>query len=120
MTTEHSLPPSEPAQLPPPAPAARPTSVLAIVSIVAGLLGVVGSVFLVPLVASVVAVVTGHMARGEIRRSMGAMDGDGLAIAGLVTGYAMLALAALTVFAILLFFGGLAALLAFAGMASAL
>ena len=82
-------------------------------------LGIVGSIFVVPLVASLIAVITGHMARGEIRRSGGTMDGDGLAIAGLVTGYVMIALAVLTVLAVVLFFGGLAAVLAFAGMASA-
>jgi hypothetical protein len=119
MTTEQSLPPPPaPQALPPPAPVARPTSVLAIVSIVSGLLGIVGSILVVPLVASIVAVITGHLARGEIRRSQGAMDGDGLAIAGLVTGYAMIALALLLVLAVVLFFGGLAALLAFAGVAS--
>jgi hypothetical protein len=59
------------------------TSTLAIVSLVAG---IVGLVFL-PVVGSVVAVITGHMAKREIRESGGELSGDGLATAGLITGY---------------------------------
>ena len=76
-------------------PDTRPitTSVLAIVSLVFGALAWVG----LPFIGAVVAVVTGHLARSEIRR--GAPDrrieGDGLAIAGLVLGYVQLCLVAL-------------------------
>ena len=103
-----------PPPLPPPPPAApavgRQTSVLAIVSLVFGLLGWT----LLPLVGSLVAVITGHLARAEVRRAPGPVDGDGLAIAGLVLGYSMLALAIIGVLAAVLFFGGLVALLAVA------
>ena len=103
-------PPPLPPQ-PPAAPAVgRQTSVLAIVSLVFGLLGWT----LLPLVGSLVAVITGHLARAEVRRARGSVDGDGLAIAGLVLGYSMMALAIIGVLAAVLFFGGLVALLAVA------
>ena len=89
--------------------APRQTSTLAVVSLVFGILGWI----LLPWIGSLVAIVTGHMARGEIRRSPGALDGDGMAIAGLVLGYAMFALTFLGLVLLLLFFGGLATLMSF-------
>ena len=88
----------------------RQTSTTAIVSLVSGLLGWT----VLPLVGSLVAIVTGHMARAEIRRDPQAREGDGLAVAGLVLGYAMVAVALATVVAVVLFFGGLAAFFALA------
>jgi len=82
----------------------RQTSTLAIVSLVAGILGW----FLVPVIGSVTAIVTGHMARGEIRRQPERLDGDGLAIAGLILGWINVALWIVGGLAFLLFFGGLA------------
>jgi hypothetical protein len=110
MTTEQNLPPTAPAQLPPPAPAGRPTSALAIVSVVSGILGWT----LMPFLGSIAAVICGHMARAEIRRDPN-IDGDGLAIAGLVLGWVAIALSVLALLAvifIILFAGGLAAFLA--------
>lgn len=65
--------------------AASRTSTLAVVSLVFGIL----SWCLLPFIGAIVAIICGHMARGEIRRApMDArMEGDGLAIAGLVLGY---------------------------------
>ena len=78
------------------------TNTLALVSIISGVVGWV----MVPFVASIVAVVTGHMARSQIRQSAGREDGDGLAVAGLVLGYVGLALGLIgIVFAILFFVG---------------
>jgi hypothetical protein len=91
---------------------ARPTSTTAIVSLVFGVL----SWMLLPFVGAVVAVVAGHMARAEIRRAQGAIDGDGLAIGGLVLGWLHLAAMLLFVLAMFLFFGGLAFLVGLAGM----
>ena len=88
---------------------ARTTSPLAVVSLVTGLLSWV----ILPLVGALVAIVCGHMARGEIRRDPDRLDGDGLALAGLILGWVNIALMVLTVLAILLFFGGLAAFPAF-------
>jgi len=71
----------------------RPTSTAAIVSLSFG----VASWLLLPILAAIVAVVAGHIARGEIRRSDGAIDGDGMALAGLILGYANLAAGVLAV-----------------------
>jgi hypothetical protein len=88
------------------------TSNLAVISLVSGILGWT----ILPWVASLVAIVTGHMARAEIRRSAGAMEGDGLAVAGLVLGYAMVVISFIGLMLIILFFGGLAVLLGWLGM----
>lgn len=109
------LPPPAPpaAPAPPPAQQAAPpiTSTLAVISLVSGLLGWT----LLPFLGSLVAVVCGHLARAEIRRARGNLEGDGLAVAGLVLGYLVIGLSLLIVAAVFLFFGGLAALIAFSG-----
>lgn len=67
------------------APAApAETSAKAIVSLVCGLL------FFVPF-AFIAAIVFGHLAWSEIRRSAGRLKGEGFAIAGLVLGYLWIA-----------------------------
>lgn len=60
-----------------------PTNTMAIVSLVSGIL----SWFVLPFIAAVVAVITGHMARRQIKDSQGMEGGDGLALIGLVLGY---------------------------------
>lgn len=93
----------------------RNVSVLAITSFSFGLLGWT----LLPWLGAIVAIVTGHLARGAIRREPDRLDGDGFAVAGLVLGYTMLGLSLLAVFLIVLFFGGLAAALMWAATLSA-
>ena len=86
----------------------RQTSSLAVVSLVSGILAWI----LVPFIGSLVAIITGHMARSEIRNAPERFEGDGLAIGGLILGYVQLGLAMLGILfilAIILFFGGLAA-----------
>lgn len=90
----------------------KETSPLAIVSLISGILGWT----LLPWLGSIVAVITGHMARSEIRANPATKEGDGLALAGLIMGWAMIALSILTILVIVLFFGGL---LAFFGIAAA-
>lgn len=90
----------------------RQTNSLAVVSLVCSILGWT----LLPFLGSIVAIVCGHMARSEIRRNPQTQEGDGLAVAGLVLGYLVIALSVLAVVAVILFFGGLAAIIAFAGM----
>jgi hypothetical protein len=88
-------------------PAPRQTSTYAVISLIAGILGWT----LLPFLGSIGAIIFGHLARAEIRRSNGQLDGDGLAVAGLILGWISVALAILSVIAILvfiLFFGGLA------------
>lgn len=109
MDEQQNSPPPAPINAPAPG---KPTSSMAIVSLVAGILGWT----LAPWLGSVVAIITGHMARSEIRRSNGAIDGDGLAITGLVLGWASIAITILVVLAAIMFFGGLAVLLAAVGL----
>ena len=79
-----------------------PTNSLAVVSLVSAIV----SWFLCPLVGGIVAVITGHMAHGQVKRS--GESGAGLATAGLVLGYIhLIAWAAFFLFWLLLF-GGLA------------
>ena len=116
MTSE-SLPPPVPSALPPVQAAPSPTtSTLAVVSLVAGIV----SWILMPFVAGVIAIICGHMARGDVKRSNGALEGDGLAVAGLVLGWINVILCVLTVAAIVLFFGGLAVLLGVLGVSGQL
>lgn len=89
----------------------RQTNTLAILSLISGILGWT----LLPFLGSIAAIITGHMARGQIRRDPQRYDGDGLAIGGLILGWASVILGLLTIIVVIVFFGGLAALLAFAG-----
>lgn len=78
----------------------RSTNTLAIVSLIFGIV----CWFVLPFVGAIVAVVCGHLARGEMRRAPpGTMEGDGLAIAGLVLGYVHLGLAVLAAVVIFAF-----------------
>jgi hypothetical protein len=70
------------------APMPPKTSGMAIASLVLSLLGLV----ILPLIGPVLGVIFGHMALGEIKRSNGMVEGQGLAVAGLVTGYVLLGL----------------------------
>lgn len=81
------------------------TSTTAVLSLVFGIL----SWCLLPLVGAVVAIVTGHVARGELRRAApGELEGDGMAVAGLVLGWTNLALLLLGLVLVLFVFGGIA------------
>ena len=87
----------------------RQTSTTAIISLVSGILGWTA----LPFIGAIVAIVTGHVARAEIRRNPQTLQGDGLAVAGLILGYAMVAVSLMALVAVVLF-GGLAAILALA------
>ncbi len=67
----------------PPPPAPPPTSSLATTSLIAAILGWT----IAPLLGTVTAIITGHMAKKEIKESNGRIDGDTLATIGLVMGY---------------------------------
>jgi hypothetical protein len=66
--------PGSPTQPPP------STNAQAIISLVFGICGLM-------FFGSLIAVICGHIARGQIRDSQGRETGDGLAVAGLVLGY---------------------------------
>ncbi|HMQ30267.1 MAG TPA: DUF4190 domain-containing protein [Chloroflexaceae bacterium] len=70
------------------APQVIPNSPLAIASLVSGILAWV----VLPFIGAIIAVVTGHMARNEISRSAGGLAGAGMALVGLILGYAQLAI----------------------------
>lgn len=80
-----------------------PTNTMAIISLAAGVLSWVA----LPVIGAVVAIITGHMARGQIKASYGAEGGDGLAIAGLILGYVHLAVMCAAFLVFLLFFGSI-------------
>lgn len=87
----------------PAAPAPRPTSGLAITSLICGIAGVVLVWAIIPVLASIAAVITGHMALGQTRRDP-AVGGRGMAITGLILGYATIAIAAFTLIGIIISF----------------
>ncbi len=76
-----------------PSAASRPTSGLAITAMVCGIAGIVLFWAIIPVLASIVAVITGHMALGQIKRDP-ALGGRGMAIAGLILGYLVVAIGA--------------------------
>ncbi len=82
-----NVPPGQPPPAPPPFATTPPqpprTSGLAIGSLVLGLV----SLLCLPFLPAIPAIICGHVAVSRIRRSGGALEGSGLAIAGLVTGY---------------------------------
>jgi len=102
-----------PAMPPPPAPAAYPpaygygyaparTNSMAIVSLVSGIL----AWLLCPFLGAALAVIFGHVARSQIKQS--GEGGGGMAIAGLVLGYANLGVTAFAIVAWILLVAGVA------------
>ena len=84
------------------APTTAPT---AIFSLIFGIL----SWCVLPFVGAIGAIICGHIARGEIRRAPpGTLEGDGLAIGGLILGYLHLAFLLALLLFVFLFLGGLA------------
>ena len=67
------------------------TSSLAIWSLVLGILSVVLSIICIGPIIGIPAIICGHIAFSKIKRSNGQLAGQGLAIAGFVTGYVSLA-----------------------------
>jgi hypothetical protein len=80
-----------PPPYPPYQPAPVQNSTTATISLIAGLLGL--TIF--PFVGSVIAVITGHMAKGEIARSGNTLGGSSAATWGLVLGYVGIGLSVL-------------------------
>jgi hypothetical protein len=88
------------------------TSTYAILSLAFGII----AWLMAPLLGAIVAVICGHLARAEIRRSPHPLEGDGMAIAGLILGYLQIALAIILALVVTIFFGGLVAVIASAAM----
>ncbi|MGI8688757.1 MAG: DUF4190 domain-containing protein [Thermomicrobiales bacterium] len=66
--------------------ASRRLCPMAVISLVSGILTWIA----IPVIGAVVAIMLGHGARRLIRRSGGELLGDGMAVAGIVLGYAQL------------------------------
>lgn len=83
------------------------TSTMAVMSLIFGILSYV----FLPFIGALVAVICGHAARSEIRRAPpGTVDGDGMALAGLILGWIQIVLSILAIVGFFLFFLGVLAL----------
>ena len=71
----------------PPLSSVPVTSGLAIASLISGL-----AIFIFGPLAGIAAVITGHIARSQIKASLGRLTGRGLALAGLILGYFSIAI----------------------------
>lgn len=81
------------------------TNTMAVISLIFGII----CWFALPFLGAIVAIVTGHLARGEIARApAGTIDGDGMALAGVILGWLHLALFVLLIAFAILFLGGVA------------
>ena len=94
---------------PPPMPgvveSSPQTSPLAVVSLVLGVVALPSSLACgLMIVLAVGGVVCGHIARAQIKRANGTLTGSGLALAGLITGYAVLVLYVLIIVAAVVFY----------------
>lgn len=79
------------------------TNSLAVVSLIFGILAYV----FLPGLGALIAVVCGHAARAEIRRAPpGSVEGDGMALAGLILGWIQIALVVIAIGLFLLFLAG--------------
>jgi type IV pilus assembly protein PilA len=73
---------------PPPPPPVQQTSGKALASLISGIIGLVTLILFIP---GLLAIIFGHIARGEIRRSRGQLKGEGMALSGLIMGYVTVA-----------------------------
>lgn len=82
--------PAPPAYSAPPSmPAILPTSTMAVVSLIAGIVGFT----VAPVLGSIVALIAGYAARKDTRAVPPTASGDGMATAGIVMGWIVIALA---------------------------
>lgn len=69
-------------------PVYQQTSSLAVISLICG----IASFFIVPVLGAIAAVITGNMAKKEIRQSAGRLSGEGMATWGMILGWVNIAL----------------------------
>jgi len=84
-------------------PVYQQTNSLAIVSLVAGIV----SYFLLPLIGAVAAIITGGIAKRQIRESAGRMKGKGMANWGLILGWVNIGIGLVVVCLIVLVITGI-------------
>lgn len=83
-------------------------STMAIISLIAG---IAGFIQILPVIGPIVAIITGHIAKKEIKNSGGMITGNGMATAGLILGYVVLGLLACScIVAVILFATGMLAI----------
>jgi Domain of unknown function (DUF4190) len=87
-----------------PLPSTSRTSTAAIISLIAGILGFVQ---ILPVIGPIAAVISGHMAKSEIKKSGGMVTGNGMATTGLILGYVTIALGICLTCIVILAFAGL-------------
>ena len=71
------------------APMAAPTNGMAVASLVCACAGIIPFLFGIP---AILGVIFGFVARGQIRRTNGVQGGGGLALAGIIVGFSLIAL----------------------------
>jgi hypothetical protein len=71
------------------APMAAPTNGMAVASLVCACAGIIPFLFGIP---AILGVIFGFVARGQIRRTNGVQGGSGLALAGIIVGFSLIAL----------------------------
>lgn len=82
-------------------PIYQQTSSLAVISLICG----IASFFIVPLLGAIAAIITGNMAKKEIRQSAGRLTGEGMATWGMILGWVNIALSLIGLcLAVLVFF----------------
>jgi len=65
------------------------TNALAVVSLAVSLLGVILTWF-IPIITQIAAIICGHIARSQVKKSQGNQTGSGMALAGLIISYLVL------------------------------
>jgi multidrug efflux pump subunit AcrB len=93
-------------QGPPPPHYGQQTSSLAVISLISG----IASFFIVPLLGAIAAIITGGMAKKEIRQSGGRISGGGMATWGTLLGWLNIALSLIAVCLFVLGFLGIVTL----------
>lgn len=72
------------------------TSALAVICLVVSLLGVIITWF-IPIITQMAAIICGHIARSQIKKSRGNQTGSGMALAGLIISYIVLVIVVIVV-----------------------
>jgi hypothetical protein len=80
-------------------PGIQKDSGLAIASLITGIV----AWLMVPLLGALAAIITGHLAKKEIRESNGTITGSGMATAGLILGYIQLCFMVIALIALIIF-----------------
>ncbi len=85
-----------------------PNNTLALTSMILGIAAIVlAFIWGIGVIPGIVAVILGHIGMGQIKSSGGTQGGNGMALAGLITGYIAIGIAVIYVVVIVLVFSAL-------------